>query len=130
MISDETITSSSTTGTSIHLGSVCTSDLTGHGCIATNEGESGNIEVLSAKAKSKEIETQKAMLEYDLLVYQKQLQYFVQTDEKLLSGKYKIRKYFFKSAPCASFKAREKEQGQARLLKDAYERHHCVQIPL
>ena len=38
-------------------------------------GESGNIEVISAKGKSKEIETQKAQLEYDLVVYQKQLQY-------------------------------------------------------
>jgi cobalt-zinc-cadmium resistance protein CzcA len=47
-------------------------------------GESGNIEVISAKAKSKEIETQKAQLEYDLVVYQKQLQYFVQTDENIV----------------------------------------------
>ncbi|MES2545497.1 MAG: CusA/CzcA family heavy metal efflux RND transporter [Bacteroidota bacterium] len=47
-------------------------------------GESGNIEVISAKAKSKEIETQKAQFEYDLVVYQKQLQYFVQTDENLM----------------------------------------------
>ncbi|WP_395655701.1 CusA/CzcA family heavy metal efflux RND transporter [Flavobacterium sp.] len=47
-------------------------------------GESGNIEVISAKAKSKEIETQKAQLEYDLVVYQKQLQYFIQTDENIV----------------------------------------------
>ena len=47
-------------------------------------GESGNIEVISAKAKSKEIETQKAQLEYDLLVYQKQLQYFIQTDDNIM----------------------------------------------
>ncbi len=47
-------------------------------------GESGNIEVISAKAKSKEIETQKAQLEYDLVIYQKQLQYFVQTDENIV----------------------------------------------
>ncbi|GAB3721462.1 CusA/CzcA family heavy metal efflux RND transporter [Flavobacterium koreense] len=47
-------------------------------------GESGNIEVISAKAKSKEIETQKAQLEYDLLIYQKQLQYFIQTDENIV----------------------------------------------
>jgi cobalt-zinc-cadmium resistance protein CzcA len=47
-------------------------------------GESGNIEVISAKAKSKEIETQKAQLEYDLLVYQKQLQYFIQTDDNIV----------------------------------------------
>lgn len=47
-------------------------------------GESGNIEVISAKAKAKEIETQKEQLEYDLVVYQKQLQYFVQTDENIV----------------------------------------------
>lgn len=47
-------------------------------------GESGNIEVISAKAKVKEIETQKAQLEYDLVVYQKQLQYFIQTDENVV----------------------------------------------
>lgn len=47
-------------------------------------GESGNIEVISAKAKVKEIETQKAQLEYDLVVYQKQLQYFVQTEENIV----------------------------------------------
>ncbi|OOV20351.1 CusA/CzcA family heavy metal efflux RND transporter [Flavobacterium sp. LM4] len=43
-------------------------------------GESGNIEVISAKAKVKEIETIKAQIEYDLAIYQKQLQYFVQSD--------------------------------------------------
>ncbi|ESU19077.1 MULTISPECIES: CusA/CzcA family heavy metal efflux RND transporter [Flavobacterium] len=47
-------------------------------------GESGNIEVISAKAKVKEIETQKLQLEYDLAVYQKQLQYFIQTDENIV----------------------------------------------
>lgn len=47
-------------------------------------GESGNIEVISAKAKVKEIETQKAQLEYDLAIYQKQLQFFVQTDENII----------------------------------------------
>lgn len=47
-------------------------------------GESGNIEVISAKAKVKEVETQKAQLEYDLVVYQKQLQYFIQTDENIV----------------------------------------------
>lgn len=46
-------------------------------------GESGNIEVISAKAKSKEIETQKEQLEYDLVIYQKQLQFFIQTDENI-----------------------------------------------
>lgn len=49
-----------------------------------NTGESGNIEVISAKAKVKEIETQKAQLEYDLAVYQKQLQFFMQTDENIV----------------------------------------------
>ncbi|OCB73940.1 multidrug resistance protein [Flavobacterium piscis] len=47
-------------------------------------GESGNIEVISAKAKVKEIETQKAQLEYDLAIYQRQLQFFVQTDENII----------------------------------------------
>jgi len=47
-------------------------------------GESGNIEVISAKAKVKEIETQKAQLEYDLAMYQKQLQFFVQTNENIV----------------------------------------------
>ena len=47
-------------------------------------GESGNIEVISAKAKVKEIETQKAQLEYDLAIYQKQLQFFIQTDENVI----------------------------------------------
>ena len=47
-------------------------------------GESGNIEVISAKAKVKEIETQKAQLEYDLAIYQKQLQFFVQTEENIV----------------------------------------------
>ena len=47
-------------------------------------GESGNIEVISAKAKVKEIETQQAQLEYDLAIYQKQLQFFVHTDENIL----------------------------------------------
>ena len=47
-------------------------------------GESGNIEVISAKAKVKEIETQKEQLEIDLVIYQKQLQYFIQTDENII----------------------------------------------
>ncbi|MFV8360972.1 CusA/CzcA family heavy metal efflux RND transporter [Flavobacterium sp. LS1P3] len=47
-------------------------------------GESGNIEVISAKVKVKEIETQKAQLEYDLAIYQKQLQFFVQTEENIV----------------------------------------------
>jgi len=47
-------------------------------------GESGNIEVISAKAKVKEIETIKAQIEYDLVIYQKQLQYFVQSDNTVI----------------------------------------------
>lgn len=47
-------------------------------------GESGKIEVISAKAKVKEIETIKAQIEYDLAIYQKQLQYFVQSDEAII----------------------------------------------
>jgi len=47
-------------------------------------GESGNIEVISAKAKMKEIETQKTQLEYDLAIYQRQLQFFVQTKENIV----------------------------------------------
>lgn len=47
-------------------------------------GESGNIEVISAKAKVKEIETIKAQIEYDLIIYQKQLNYFVQSDQDII----------------------------------------------
>lgn len=47
-------------------------------------GESGNIEVISAKAKVKEIETIKAQIEYDLVIYQKQLQYFVQSENVII----------------------------------------------
>jgi cobalt-zinc-cadmium resistance protein CzcA len=47
-------------------------------------GESGKIEVISAKAKSKEIETKQAQLEFDLAIYQKQLQYFIQTEENIV----------------------------------------------
>lgn len=47
-------------------------------------GESGKIEVISAKAKVKEIEVQKAQLEFDLAIYQKQLQFFVQTEENIV----------------------------------------------
>jgi cobalt-zinc-cadmium resistance protein CzcA len=49
-----------------------------------NTGESGNIEVISAKAKVKEIEMIKAQLEFDLAIYQKQLQFFVQTEENIV----------------------------------------------
>ena len=47
-------------------------------------GESGKIEVISATAKVKEIDTQKAQLEHELIVYQKQLQYFIQTDNVII----------------------------------------------
>ena len=47
-------------------------------------GESGKIEVISAKAKTKEIETQKTQLEYDLIIYQRQLQYFIQTEQNIV----------------------------------------------
>jgi cobalt-zinc-cadmium resistance protein CzcA len=47
-------------------------------------GESGNIEVLSAKAKVKEIEMIKEQLLLDLAIYQKQFQYFVQTEALII----------------------------------------------
>ncbi|MEY3499348.1 MAG: hypothetical protein RL308_1017 [Bacteroidota bacterium] len=47
-------------------------------------GESGKIEVISAKAKSKEIETQQSQLEFDLAIYQKQLQFFIQTEDNIV----------------------------------------------
>ncbi|WP_281632266.1 TolC family protein [Flavobacterium luteolum] len=58
-------------------------------------GESGNIEVISAKAKVKEIETQKAQLEYDLTIYQKQLQFFIQTDENVIPDSNTALQYNF-----------------------------------
>ncbi|MDP5201731.1 TolC family protein [Flavobacterium sp. DG2-3] len=58
-------------------------------------GESGNIEVISAKAKVKEIETQKAQLEYDLAIYQKQLQFFIQTDENIVPDSKTALQYTF-----------------------------------
>ncbi|WPO77730.1 TolC family protein [Flavobacterium sp. KACC 22761] len=58
-------------------------------------GESGNIEVISAKAKVKEIETQKAQLEYDLAIYQKQLQFFIQTDENVIPDSNTALQYTF-----------------------------------
>jgi|GEM_PF-965346 len=58
-------------------------------------GESGNIEVISAKAKVKEIETQKAQLEYDLAVYQKQLQFFIQTNENIIPDENTALQYVF-----------------------------------
>lgn len=58
-------------------------------------GESGNIEVISAKAKVKEIETQKAQLEYDLAIYQKQLQFFIQTNENIIPDENTALQYVF-----------------------------------
>ncbi|AWK05527.1 TolC family protein [Flavobacterium crocinum] len=58
-------------------------------------GESGNIEVISAKAKVKEIETQKAQLEYDLAIYQKQLQFFIQTNENIVPDQNTALQYVF-----------------------------------
>ena len=58
-------------------------------------GESGNIEVISAKAKVKEIETQKAQLEYDLAIYQKQLQFFIQTNESIVPDSKTALQYTF-----------------------------------
>ncbi|MFB9080816.1 TolC family protein [Flavobacterium procerum] len=58
-------------------------------------GESGNIEVISAKAKVKEIETQKVQLEYDLAIYQKQLQFFIQTDENIVPDQNTVLQYAF-----------------------------------
>ncbi len=58
-------------------------------------GESGNIEVISAKAKVKEIETQKTQLEYDLAIYQKQLQFFIQTNENIIPDQNTALQYVF-----------------------------------
>lgn len=58
-------------------------------------GESGNIEVISAKAKVKEIETQKEQLNFDLAIYQKQLQFFVQTDENIIPDENTKLQYVF-----------------------------------
>ncbi|MCP2025552.1 cobalt-zinc-cadmium resistance protein CzcA [Flavobacterium sp. HSC-32F16] len=58
-------------------------------------GESGNIEVISAKAKVKEIETQEEQLHYDLVIYQKQLQFFVQTDENIIPDEMTSLQYPF-----------------------------------
>lgn len=56
-------------------------------------GESGNIEVISAKAKVKEIETQKAQIDYDLAIYQKQFQYFLQTEDNIIPNDKTVLKY-------------------------------------
>ena len=56
-------------------------------------GESGNIEVISAKAKVKEIETQKAQIDYDLAIYQKQFQYFLNSEENIIPNDKVVFKY-------------------------------------
>jgi heavy metal efflux system protein len=47
-------------------------------------GESGNIEVLGAKAKNKEIELQRIQLDFDISAYQKQLQFFMQSKDAVV----------------------------------------------
>jgi heavy metal efflux system protein len=47
-------------------------------------GEGGNIEVLGAKAKKKEIDLQKARLDFDLKAFQKQLQFFIQSKDLIV----------------------------------------------
>jgi cobalt-zinc-cadmium resistance protein CzcA len=61
-------------------------------------GESGNIEVISAKAKVKEIETQKEQLEYDLAIYQRQLQFFIQTNYDIIPDEKTALQYPLQSA--------------------------------
>lgn len=81
-------------------------------------GESGNIEVISAKAKVKEIETQKAQLEYDLAIYQKQLQFFVHTDENIIPDE--------KTALQYSIVAQEGNSKAEGLLTDYYQQQISV----
>lgn len=80
-------------------------------------GESGNIEVISAKAKVKEIETQKAQLEYDLAIYQKQLQFFVQTNENIVPDETTSLQYSF---------IENQESKAAILMTDFYEQQISV----
>ncbi|PBJ16068.1 TolC family protein [Flavobacterium sp. ACN6] len=81
-------------------------------------GEGGNIEVISAKAKVKEIETQKAQLEYDLAIYQKQLQFFVQTTQKIIPEESTTLQYAF---------VESKDNSKAALLiTDFYEQQISV----
>ncbi|MBS7232123.1 TolC family protein [Flavobacterium psychroterrae] len=81
-------------------------------------GESGNIEVISAKAKVKEIETQKAQLEYDLAIYQKQLQFFIQTDENIVPDENTSLQY--------SILKEEGNSNAEGLLTDYYEQQISV----
>ncbi|KAF2082258.1 TolC family protein [Flavobacterium sharifuzzamanii] len=81
-------------------------------------GESGNIEVISAKAKVKEIETQKAQLEYDLAIYQKQLQFFIQTNENIVPDQNTALQYTF-------IENQENTKAEA-LMTDFYEQQISV----
>ena len=80
-------------------------------------GESGNIEVISAKAKVKEIETQKEQLNYDLTIYQKQLQFFVQTNENIIPDETTSLKYPF---------IENKDSKAEMLLSDFYQQQISV----
>ncbi|WP_414655341.1 TolC family protein [Flavobacterium sp. UBA7680] len=80
-------------------------------------GESGNIEVISAKAKVKEIETQKEQLNYDLAIYQKQLQFFVQTNENIVPDETTLLKYSF---------IENKDSKAETLLTDFYQQQISV----
>lgn len=75
-------------------------------------GESGKIEVISAKAKSKEIETQQAQLEFDLAIYQKQLQFFIQTEENIVPDSTTPMQY--------SFQPNENQSKVETLVTDYY----------
>lgn len=80
-------------------------------------GESGNIEVISAKVKVKEIETQKEQLAYDLAIYQKQFQFFVQTNENIVPDETTSLKYPFTES---------KESKAESLMTDFYEQQISV----
>lgn len=80
-------------------------------------GESGNIEVISAKAKVKEIETQKAQLEYDLAIYQRQLQFFIQTNENIIPDEETALEYPLES---------KSDSNATTLLTDFYQQQISV----
>ncbi|MDR6762204.1 cobalt-zinc-cadmium resistance protein CzcA [Flavobacterium sp. 2755] len=80
-------------------------------------GESGNIEVISAKAKVKEIETQKEQLNYDLAIYQRQLQFFVQTNENIVPDETTSLQYSF---------IENKDSKAETLLTDFYQQQISV----
>ncbi len=80
-------------------------------------GESGNIEVISAKAKVKEIETQKEQLNYDLTIYQRQLQFFMQTNENIIPDETTSLQYSF---------IENKDSKAETLLTDFYQQQISV----